>query len=42
MSGIVGIVDFSKCTSSEFLMKMTNVLLHRGPDGGGNFFSKIY
>lgn len=41
MCGIAGIVDFSKSTSSEFLMKMTDVLLHRGPDDKGYFFEKL-
>lgn len=40
MCGIAGLVDFSKSSSSEVLKKMTDVLLHRGPDDGGYFFEK--
>jgi asparagine synthase (glutamine-hydrolysing) len=41
MCGIAGLIDFSKNSSSEDLMKITDVLLHRGPDNGGYFFKKL-
>lgn len=35
MCGIAGFIDWSKKTSILELKEMTNVLHHRGPDGGG-------
>ena len=40
MCGIVGFIDFNKSSSLELLDKMTNTLIHRGPDGfGTNIFN---
>jgi len=36
MCGITGFIDFSKTTDESLLEKMTNTLVHRGPDGGSN------
>lgn len=33
MCGIAGFIDFSKSTSREDLMRMTDTMYHRGPDG---------
>jgi len=38
MCGISGFIDFSCQTSTEVLMKMTDTLYHRGPDGSGYQF----
>ena len=38
MCGIAGLVDFRYKTKPETLKKMTDVLIHRGPDDGGYFF----
>ncbi len=35
MCGIAGFVDFNKTSSNDILEKMTNTLLHRGPDASG-------
>jgi asparagine synthase (glutamine-hydrolysing) len=35
MCGIAGFIDFSKTTSLEVLEKLTNILVHRGPDAKG-------
>lgn len=36
MCGIAGFVDFGKNTGIEVLRKMTDAMLHRGPDDGGH------
>ncbi|MES2566573.1 MAG: asparagine synthase (glutamine-hydrolyzing) [Bacteroidota bacterium] len=33
MCGIAGFIDFTKVSSKELLQKMTDALIHRGPDG---------
>jgi asparagine synthase (glutamine-hydrolysing) len=38
MCGISGFIDFNKNSSINDLQKMTNSLLHRGPDASGNEF----
>lgn len=38
MCGIAGFIDFNKSSSKEILQNCTDVLLHRGPDGGGYEF----
>lgn len=40
MCGITGILDFNKRSGEDTLLRMTNTLNHRGPDGNGTFFSK--
>lgn len=35
MCGIAGFIDFSKISNVEVLKKMTDAMLHRGPDGSG-------
>jgi len=35
MCGISGFIDFSKTSDKEVLIKMTDSLAHRGPDGSG-------
>lgn len=35
MCGIAGFIDFSGVTGLEVLVKMTDILTHRGPDKGG-------
>jgi len=35
MCGIAGFIDFSGGSSKEVLQKMTDALIHRGPDGSG-------
>lgn len=35
MCGISGFVDFNKNSSESILIKMTDTLIHRGPDGSG-------
>jgi asparagine synthase (glutamine-hydrolysing) len=35
MCGIVGFIDFTGRTGKDLLVKMTDVLTHRGPDKGG-------
>ncbi len=40
MCGIAGFIDRSKKSTSEDLVKMTNVLTHRGPDGEGHVVFK--
>ena len=40
MCGIAGFIDFNKTSSQELLDKITNTLIHRGPDAfGTNFFN---
>ncbi len=41
MCGIVGFVDFEKRGSEAVLRRMTDRLLHRGPDDGGVFFEEL-
>jgi asparagine synthase (glutamine-hydrolysing) len=41
MCGIAGLVDFRCKSGLDTLKKMTDVLLHRGPDNGGYFFKKL-
>lgn len=36
MCGLTGFVDFNKATTESTLIKMTNVLSHRGPDSSGH------
>ncbi len=36
MCGISGFVDFRKSSSEELLRRMTDAMLHRGPDDGGH------
>lgn len=38
MCGIAGFIDFKNSSSSELLKQCTDVLAHRGPDGGGYEF----
>jgi len=38
MCGITGFIDFNKNSSQEVLIKMTNTLSHRGPEGLGTKF----
>lgn len=38
MCGISGFIDFSHQSSTDVLMKMTDTLYHRGPDGSGYEF----
>jgi len=41
MCGIAGFIDFSDTSSGEVLQKMTDALIHRGPDGAGyEFFQR--
>lgn len=40
MCGIAGFVDFSKKSNEDTLGKMASCLQHRGPDGGGVFFTE--
>lgn len=35
MCGIAGLVDFNRNSHREIILRMTNVLHHRGPDGDG-------
>ena len=35
MCGIVGFLDFNKCTTRDDLLAMKKTLKHRGPDGDG-------
>lgn len=39
MCGISGFIDFNQQSSLEILVKMTDTLYHRGPDGSGYEFS---
>ena len=41
MCGISGFVDFKKCIDKNTLIKMTDILHHRGPDCGGYSFLKL-
>lgn len=38
MCGISGFIDYTKSSSKDILQKMTDALIHRGPDGSGNEF----
>jgi asparagine synthase (glutamine-hydrolysing) len=38
MCGISGFIDYTKHSTSEVLVKMTDTLYHRGPDGSGYEF----
>jgi asparagine synthase (glutamine-hydrolysing) len=40
MCGIAGFIDFSARTSEGTLKKMTDSLIHRGPDADGYFYEK--
>jgi asparagine synthase (glutamine-hydrolysing) len=40
MCGIAGFIDFNNHTSEGTLKKMTDSLVHRGPDAQGYFFEK--
>jgi asparagine synthase (glutamine-hydrolysing) len=40
MCGIAGFIDFRNQTSEGILKKMTDSLIHRGPDADGIFFKK--
>ncbi|GBL35704.1 asparagine synthetase [glutamine-hydrolyzing] 3 [Filimonas sp.] len=40
MCGISGFVDFAKKSSAEHLKKMSDTLVHRGPDGDGYHFNE--
>ncbi|MBC7694117.1 MAG: asparagine synthase (glutamine-hydrolyzing) [Burkholderiales bacterium] len=40
MCGISGFIDFSETSTKEVLQKMTDALIHRGPDGSGYEFFK--
>jgi asparagine synthase (glutamine-hydrolyzing) len=40
MCGFVGFIDYSKESSQEFLVKMCNVIQHRGPDAENYFFEE--
>lgn len=37
MCGIAGFVDFNKCMGEDVLARMTDALVHRGPDDAGYF-----
>ena len=41
MCGITGFVDFKRRSGKEILVKMSDALSHRGPDGEGFFFAEI-
>lgn len=41
MCGITGFIDFSQATSQVVLDKMTDALIHRGPDGRGTLLKNI-
>lgn len=41
MCGIAGFLDSRSQSSIDDLKKMTDILYHRGPDGGGYFFEKL-
>lgn len=41
MCGISGFIDFNQQSSVDVLMKMTDTLYHRGPDGSGYEFFQI-
>lgn len=38
MCGIAGFIDFNNSSSRDLLVQCTDVLIHRGPDGGGYEF----
>lgn len=40
MCGISGFIDFSNTSSEETLLRMSDSLKHRGPDGHGLYFKK--
>jgi asparagine synthase (glutamine-hydrolysing) len=40
MCGISGFIDFKSKSTKEELVKMTDALLHRGPDASGYFFDQ--
>src|SRR5436190_1567847 len=42
MCGIAGFIDFNNQTSEGILKKMTDSLIHRGPDADGCFYTKRY
>lgn len=41
MCGIAGFIDFQTRTSKELLVKMTDSLLHRGPDASGYHYAAV-
>ena len=41
MCGIAGFIDFNKNTSVSVLQKMTDALIHRGPNDAGYEVTKI-
>lgn len=41
MCGITGFIDFSQTTGKPILEKMTNTLIHRGPDGGNSILFSL-
>ncbi|MDF0718783.1 asparagine synthase (glutamine-hydrolyzing) [Kaistella sp. PBT33-4] len=40
MCGFAGFIDYSKTSSRETLVKMCDVIAHRGPDSGSYFFQE--
>ena len=40
MCGITGYIDVNAGAEPDVIQRMTDTLLHRGPDGGGTFISK--
>ena len=40
MCGITGFIDFKSGTGKPELIKMTDTLIHRGPDGSGYYFEQ--
>lgn len=41
MCGIAGFCDFGNKSNKDILIKMTDTLNHRGPDGGGYYYQNI-
>jgi len=41
MCGIAGFIDFNKKTDKDTLVKMTDILHHRGPDDSGYYFESF-
>ena len=41
MCGIAGFIDFNKKTHKDTLVKMTDILHHRGPDDSGYYFESF-
>jgi len=40
MCGIAGFIDFNRKTPDEVLIRMTDIIRHRGPDGDGHYIDK--